>query len=69
MSEKREMRVETCGMCRGRGWYYGSTFDRLGHQVHDFPPEVTCEYCGGRGRCEDGHLLLAALEPAARETE
>jgi hypothetical protein len=52
--------VETCGFCEGRGWVHGSMFDGHGYQRHDAPPLLTCEYCCGCGRCEDGGKLLPA---------
>jgi hypothetical protein len=57
------MQEEICGYCGGRGFVLGSMFDRWGYQCHIEPPQMTCEYCGGSGQCEDGARLLPAREP------
>lgn len=49
---------EPCGYCGGNGWVWGNTHDRFGYRIHDEPPRVTCEYCGGSGACAQGSLLL-----------
>ena len=55
--------IETCGFCDGRGFILGSLYDCDGRQRYDEPPRLCCEYCGGFGQCEDGGLLLPAIEP------
>jgi len=47
-------KFETCGFCQGRGYVYGSMFDREGRRLFTEPPMVVCEYCAGTGECVDG---------------
>lgn len=56
---------ETCGFCRGSGLVPNRTHDREGRRRTDWPEQVRCEYCGGSGRCEEGHKLLPARRPNA----
>jgi len=55
--------TEPCGFCGGNGFVFGSMYDCDGRQRYDEPPRLTCEYCDGFGRCEDGSILLPAREP------
>lgn len=55
-----ETNYETCGFCGGTGHTYRSMYDNHGYKRYEEPPRVVCEYCGGSGMIEDGHLLLAA---------
>ena len=61
--------LEPCGFCSGRGFVYGSMYDSYGYQRYHEPPQLTCEYCGGFGRCEDGAMLLPAKEPEIEEQQ
>jgi hypothetical protein len=55
-----ETNYETCGFCGGSGYTFRSMYDSHGYKRYDEPPRVTCEYCGGCGMIEDGHLLMPA---------
>jgi DnaJ-class molecular chaperone len=56
-------RIETCGFCLGSGRVPGPKYDRLGNHRPEWPDQVSCEYCGGAGQCEEGSKLLPARKP------
>lgn len=54
--------VEQCGYCRGSGRVPGRKYDSEGRHRPEWPDQVTCEYCNGSGKCEDGRKLLPARD-------